>query len=138
LADSLLARERRLNMKIGSLRSFAWTLVALTLAGLSTASALEATPKAPKAEAGSEQWYRTEAAPKEMKLSRQRAIQRGDQRSARLEAMRWYGYSNSRPVATGIPYTAMYSPAWQQPGGRPFAWHANTRPIVIIASPVYR
>lgn len=126
-------------MKIGLLRPAAKWLVVLAVVGFSTAaSAQEAPPKAPKAEAGSEQWYRTEPAVKEMKLSRLRAIERGQQRTARLEAMRWYGYSNSRPIATAIPYTAMYSPAWQQPGGRPFAWHATTRPIVIIASPVYR
>jgi hypothetical protein len=117
------------------------THAAVALAALgfvSSAHAQQAEPKAPKAEVSSEQWYRTEPAAKEMKLSRQRAIARGEQRSARLEAMRWYGMSNSRPVATGIPYTAMYSPAWQQPGGRPFAWHTSTRPIVIIASPLYR
>ncbi len=104
----------------------------------SFAHAQDANAKAPKAEVSSEQWYRTEPATKELKLSRQRAIERGEQRSARLEALRWYGMSNSRPVATGIPFTAMYSPAWQQPGGRPFAWHSSTRPIVIIASPLYR
>jgi hypothetical protein len=115
------------------------TVVALTLVGITgSARAQEASPKAPKSEGGSEQWYRTEQPAKELKLSTQRAIARGEQRSARLEAMRWYGFSNSRPLATGIPFTAMYSPAWQQPGGRPFAWHTSTRPIVIIASPMYR
>src|SRR4051812_34850481 len=127
-------------MKMRFVRSMKWAVVALALIGFaSSGRAQEASPKAaPKAEVGSEQWYRSEPSTKEPKLSRQRAIERGEQRSARLEAMRWYGFSNSRPLATGIPYTAMYSPAWQQPGGRPYAWHTSTRPIVIIASPVYR
>lgn len=71
-------------------------------------------------------------------LAREKAVQRGEQRMARLAAMKWYGYSNSRPTATTAPFTTMYSPAWQMPGGRPFAWHTSSRPIVIIASPMYR
>ena len=63
-------------------------------------------------------------------LAQERAIARGQQRAARLEAMRWYGFSGSRPTAAGIPFTTMYSPAWQQPGGRPFAWYTSSRPII--------
>jgi hypothetical protein len=70
-------------------------------------------------------------------LARQKAIARGEQRMARLEALRWYGFSNSRPTASAMPFTTMYSPAWQQPGGRPFAWYTSSRPILIL-SPVYR
>lgn len=74
-------------------------------------------------------------------LAKQKAALRGQQRMARLDAMRWYGFSNSRPTASGMPWTTMYSPAWQAPGGRPFAWYASSRPIVIIngsAPAVYR
>lgn len=73
-------------------------------------------------------------------IAQQKAALRGEQRMARLEALRWYGFSNSRPTAAGMPWTTMYSPAWQQPGGRPFAWHTSNRPIVIYThSPsVYR
>jgi hypothetical protein len=35
-----------------------------------------------------------------------------DQRMARLAAMKWYGLSNSRPVANPTPFTGQYSPAW--------------------------
>jgi hypothetical protein len=76
--------------------------------------------------------------PQPLSLAREKAVQRGQQRMARLEAMRWYGFSNSRPTAAAIPFTTMYSPAWQMPGGRPFAWYTSSRPIVIYASPVYR
>jgi hypothetical protein len=74
-------------------------------------------------------------------LAKQKAALRGQQRMARLDAMRWYGFSGSRPTASGMPWTTMYSPAWQMPGGRPFAWYASNRPIVIIngsAPAVYR
>jgi hypothetical protein len=77
-----------------------------------------------------------------VRLSVQKAQARGAQRMARLEAMRWYGFSNSRPTAAAIPWTTMYSPAWQTPGGRPFAWYPSTRPVVVINHaypvPVYR
>jgi hypothetical protein len=83
--------------------------------------------------------YQPPAAPVEpLSLAREKAVQRGEQRMARLAAMKWYGFSNSRPTATTAPFTTMYSPAWQMPGGRPFAWYTSSRPIVIIASPMYR
>ena len=69
-------------------------------------------------------------------LGRQKAELRARQRLARMESMRWYGFSASRPTATGIPFTSMYSPAWTRPGGRPFAWYTSQRPIVIV-SPYY-
>jgi hypothetical protein len=56
-------------------------------------------------------------------LYQQNAIARGQQRQARLASMAWYGMSNSRPTASATPFATMYSPAWQMPGGRPFAWH---------------
>jgi len=81
-------------------------------------------------------WYRTPAPRVDTpSVARQKAMQRGQERMARLQAIRWYGYSNSRPTAATMPFTTMYSPAWQQPGGRPFAWYASSRPIVIYASP---
>jgi hypothetical protein len=68
-------------------------------------------------------------------LAQQKAQARGEQRMARLEALRWYGFSNSRPTATGMPWTTMYSPAWQRPGGRPFAWYVSQRPVFIYVTP---
>jgi hypothetical protein len=68
-------------------------------------------------------------------LAVQKAQLRGAQRMARLEAMRWYGFSGSRPTAAAIPWTTMYSPAWQMPGGRPFAWYMRSRPVIVIAVP---
>lgn len=96
---------------------------------------------APLGEEGT--YYRpvTERTPP-VRLSVQKAQARGAQRMARLDAMRWYGFSNSRPTAAAIPWTTMYSPAWQTPGGRPFAWYQTKRPVVVINHaypvPVYR
>jgi hypothetical protein len=85
---------------------------------------------APVAEAESN--YRTlPPRAEKMTLAKEKAIARGQQRMARLDAMRWYGFSNSRPTAAAMPYTTMYSPAWQQPGGRPFAWYTSSRPVII-------
>jgi hypothetical protein len=84
--------------------------------------------------------YRSPAPRNEqLTVAREKAIARGQQRMSRLDAMRWYGFSNSRPTATSIPWTTMYSPAWQQPGGRPFAWYTSSRPITIYHfAPTYR
>ena len=83
-----------------------------------------------------ESWYpKVEKRTDSPTVAQQKAMERGAQRMARLEAMRWYGFSNSRPTATAMPFTTMYSPAWQQPGGRPFAWYSSSRPIVIYQNP---
>ena len=62
----------------------------------------------------------------------QKASVRAEQRQQRLAATSWYGMYNGRPTASGTPFTSMYSPAWQSPGGPPFAWHASTRPTYVI------
>jgi hypothetical protein len=83
-----------------------------------------------------ESWYPKVEKRNDMpSVAQQKAMERGAQRMARLEASRWYGFSNSRPTASGMPFTTMYSPAWAQPGGRPFAWYTSSRPIVIYQNP---
>ena len=69
-------------------------------------------------------------------IIREKAKQRAAQRMARLDSLRWYGMSNSRPTAASTPYTSMYSPAWQMPGGRPFAWF-HTRPTLLLVPGAY-
>lgn len=47
------------------------------------------------------------------KLAIRRAAQRrAAQRDARLAAMKWFGFSNQRPVASPDPYNGSYSPGW--------------------------
>ncbi len=64
-------------------------------------------------------------------IAQQRAMAYGQQRSNRLAALNWYGMSNSRPTASPTPFTTLYSPAWQSPGGKPFAWYPG-RPTYIF------
>jgi len=97
-----------------------------------SATALENTNKN-----ADKEWYYGPTSPEAPKtLGRQKAELRAQQRLARMESMRWYGFSASRPTATGIPFTSMYSPAWTRPGGRPFAWYTSQRPVVVV-SPYY-
>jgi hypothetical protein len=65
-------------------------------------------------------------------VQQQNAQTRGQQRQLRLASMAWYGMSNSRPTASPTPFASMYSPAWQMPGGRPFAWSSFNRPTYLI------
>ncbi|MAT71609.1 MAG: hypothetical protein CMJ58_19045 [Planctomycetaceae bacterium] len=69
----------------------------------------------------------------QLSVAQQKSMARAQQRMARLDAMRAYGMSASRPTAISIPFTGMYSTAWQMPGGRPFGWwHSAHRSVVII------
>ena len=120
--------------------------VILAALAMGAATAVEAqqpaapAPEAPAAAPG-ETWYYRSSPEREptFTVAQLKAQQRGAQRMARLEAMRWYGMSGSRPTATPMPWSTMYSPAWQMPGGRPFAWYVTHRPVVIVNSaPLYR
>lgn len=53
---------------------------------------------------------------------RRKAEAKADQRLARLAALKWYGLSNSRPVASSIPTMGQYSPAWIGNGWERFDW----------------
>jgi hypothetical protein len=63
---------------------------------------------------------------------RRKAEIAADQRQARLAAMRWYGFSNSRPVANPTPFTGEYSPAWVGNGWNRYDWVGGSRPAVSI------
>jgi hypothetical protein len=62
----------------------------------------------------------------------QNAQTRAQQRQLRMASMAWYGLSNSRPTASPTPFTTLYSPVWQMPGGRPYAWYSTSRPTYLI------
>ncbi len=82
-----------------------------------------------------EGWYSQTTAsnrPSPQAIIHQKAQARARQRMARLESMSWYGMSNSRPTAAGTPFTSLYSPTWQAPGGRPFAWYHGRRSSGVI------
>ncbi|MEM8864309.1 MAG: hypothetical protein AAGF31_02040 [Planctomycetota bacterium] len=70
--------------------------------------------------------------PTPLQIIQQKAQRRAMARIRRIETMNAYGMSNSRPTANAAPLTGMYSPAWQMPGGRPYAWFTNRAPQYIF------
>jgi hypothetical protein len=55
---------------------------------------------------------------------RAKAEFRSEQRQRRLETMRWFGFSNSRPRASSDPFHGDYSPGWvSNPGYYPSRWN---------------
>jgi len=92
-------------------------------------------PLETSASAPDKEWYYGPTAEKAPQKTpgRQRAELRASQRLARLESMRWYGSSASRPTVSAIPFTSMYSPAWTRPSGRLSTWNTNRRPVVIVS-----
>lgn len=82
-----------------------------------------------------EQWYyqqQLERYDDPKTAVRRNAEFQAQQRMARLEAMRWYGFSKARPLASPTPFTSMYSPTWQSGVHRPFAWYASGHPTIIV------
>lgn len=76
-------------------------------------------------------WYSQQVAedlPSPRQLIFHKAQARAAQRNARMTSMAWYGMSNARPTAAPTPFMTLYSPVWQQPGGRPFAWYTANWP----------
>jgi hypothetical protein len=54
---------------------------------------------------------------------------RAQQRQRRLESMKWFGLSNSRPRASSDPYHNDYSPGWvSNPGSYPARWNGISPP----------
>jgi hypothetical protein len=70
--------------------------------------------------------------PDTREIIHQKAQTRALQRQARLASMSWYGMSNARPTAAPTPFMSLYSPVWQMPGGRPFAWHSDPWPTYVF------
>jgi len=111
----------------------------LSLGTVAAAQERETAPAADSAE-DSSGWYYEPAAKStpQPTFAQRKSMVRGEQRMARLAAAKAYGFSPSRPPATGIAFTSMYSPAWQMPGGRPYGWFASRRPIVVVSPGRYR
>lgn len=70
--------------------------------------------------------------PTPLMIIQQKAQARAQARIRRIETNNAYGMSNARPTANATPFSGMYSPAWQMPGGRPFAWYSYRRPQYIF------
>ena len=61
---------------------------------------------------------------------RRKAESKADQRVARISAAKWYGYSNSRPEASSIPFMGDYSPGWVGNGLSRYQWIGGSAPYV--------
>jgi hypothetical protein len=60
---------------------------------------------------------------------RAKADFRDEQRQRRLESMKWFGLSNSRPRASSDPFHNDYSPGWVAcPGYYPSRWNGVKQP----------
>lgn len=109
-------------------KTFSCVALLLACAAVPAAAQSPADEAAAASRPESEGWYYDSGQMKldPLQVHMQKSAQRAAQRNARIAAMNWYGMSNARPTASATPFTGMYSPAWQMPGGRPFAWRPHT------------
>jgi hypothetical protein len=63
---------------------------------------------------------------------RRRAEFRAQQRQGRLAAMRWYGKSNSRPMASPTPFPSGYSAYWGSNTYNPQRWQPAGATTVVV------
>ena len=77
-------------------------------------------------------------------IIRRKADEQGQQRRMRIAASKWYGLSNSRPIANPIPSMGTYSPMWAGSSWNPYLWVGRTtqirviRPATVIYTPTPR
>ncbi|QDU56287.1 hypothetical protein [Aeoliella mucimassa] len=65
-------------------------------------------------------------------IIQQKAQARAYQRIARIESMKWYGMSASRPLSNATPFAGVPSPRWEMPGGRPFSWYPSRSSVILV------
>lgn len=63
---------------------------------------------------------------------RRKAEIRADQRMSRIAAARWFGFSNSRPHAWGLPFVAASSPFWPGSGLERHYWASVSYPGLML------
>lgn len=104
------------------------TVATLLLASASTSFAQRPESAEANAATEAEQWFYESGQMKvdPLRVHQAKSAQRAAQRQARIASLNWYGMSVARPTASATPFTGMYSPAWQMPGGRPFAWYPRS------------
>lgn len=56
---------------------------------------------------------------------RRKAELRAAERQSRIASMKWYGLSNSRPLATPTPWFGSYVPAWSSNSLDPMRWRCQ-------------
>jgi hypothetical protein len=63
---------------------------------------------------------------------RRNAEYRAIQRQRRIESRNWFGYSNSRPIASPNPWYDTYSPMWTGNSFFPYEWSGVGGPAVVL------
>lgn len=67
---------------------------------------------------------------------RQKAEFRASQRQRRLTAMKWFGLSNTRPIASADAIHSDYSPAWtSNQANHPMLWNAGAAGGTLVVQP---
>ncbi|WP_254510808.1 hypothetical protein [Anatilimnocola floriformis] len=72
---------------------------------------------------------------------RRKAELKTAQRNQRLAAQKWFGVSNSRPMASAQPFMDLYSPRWTGNGYNSFDWQGaqnGVAPIVVVDPTIRR
>src|SRR4051812_8715194 len=64
--------------------------------------------------------------------ARRAAMQKAEQRRARLAAQAWYGYSNLRPIVNPFPITSSYSPMWAGNSYNEHYWYGSSAPYTTV------
>lgn len=60
---------------------------------------------------------------------RAKADYRAQQRQRRVESMKWFGFSNSRPRVSSDPFNGDYAPSWVSNSGYyPLRWNGVSQP----------
>lgn len=71
-------------------------------------------------------------------IIRKRSEKKGEQRRARLAAMKWFGWSQSRPTANSTPWTGVAAPHWVGNGADPSMWIGSGYVTTAVRTePVY-
>jgi hypothetical protein len=60
--------------------------------------------------------------PTPAELVKANAMHQARLRTARIESRKWFGLSNSRPVASPVPHMSDYSPQWVGGVEQPYDW----------------
>lgn len=63
---------------------------------------------------------------------RRKAEIKADQRMSRIAAAKWFGFSNSRPHAWGLPFVSASSPHWPGSGLERHYWAAVSYPGLML------
>lgn len=68
---------------------------------------------------------------------RRKAEYKASQRTSRLAALQWYGFSNARPTASPTPWFGSNSPSWVGNTSDPNHWQFGGTPNIVVSPRLY-